>query len=240
MTEDGFLTDTDKEFLKMQSRGEQKYDSNQARYDRRRAIRERTRAALRDFTILYETLDEEKRKKIFGISDDPLDVEGGISTETRGGITDALAFLYLSLEGEVGESASRRTQPGVPSFKGVLEKAVSKAERDRHPDEDVPGPYISTELEVKVISDIDVSAAAEKLARGDVWSLSEAELRALAQTAVANVDDFALEPLIEEKRKEMGMDPEEIRAEIEEWFTETYVTHEDAPMDSEETEGGDE
>lgn len=225
MAENGFLTERDRKFL----RGEKEYtgeNAKQMRYQARRAIRERTRAAFRDFSLLYATLDENERKKIFNVADDPLDVDGGLTRETRDGITDTLAFLYLSLTGEVGEEFSRLTQPGVPDFESALERAISQAEHDRRPDHNGPGPFVSTELTVDVDTEVDVAAAAEKLARGDTWRLSEAELRALVQTAYDNTNDYALEPLIDEKRKELGMDPDEIRADVQEWFEDTYI-HDD-------------
>lgn len=235
MAENGFLTERDRKFL----RGEKEYtgeNAKQMRYQARRAIRERTRAAFRDFSLLYATLDENERKKIFNVADDPLDVDGGLSRETRDGITDTLGFLYLSLTGEVGEEFSRLTQPGVPEFESALEQAISQAEHDRRPDHNGPGPFVSTELTVDVDTEVDVAAAAEKLARGDTWRLSEAELRALVQTAYDNTNDYALEPLIDEKRKELGMDPDEIRADVQEWFEDTYV-HDD--VDGADTDAGD-
>jgi hypothetical protein len=138
-----------------------------------------------------------------------------------------LAFLYLSLTGEIGEELPRLTQPSLPKFESTLEQAISQAEHDRRPEHEGPGPFVSTELTVKVHAEIDVAAAAEKLARGDVQRLSEAELRALAQTANENVDTLAFEPLIDEKRKELGLNPDEIRRDIQEWFEETYVHNDD-------------
>lgn len=236
MAENGFLTERDRKFL----RGEKEYtgeNAKQMRYQARRAIRERTRAAFRDFSLLYNILDETERKKIFNVADEPLDTDGGLSRETRDGITDTLAFLYISLAGEVGEEFSRLTQPGVPEFESALEQAISQAEHDRRPDhERVAGPFVSTELTVDVDTKVDVEAAAEKLARGDVRRLSEAELRALVQTANENVDTLAFEPLIDEKRKELGLEPEEIRRDIHEWFMDTYgVDNADAEDTHEDT-----
>lgn len=235
MPENGFLTERDRKFL----RGEKEYtgeNAKQMRYQVRRAIRERTRAAFRDFSLLYATLDETERKKIFNVADNPLDVDGGLPRETRDGITDTLAFLYLSLAGEVGEEFPRRTQPGVPEFESALERAISQAEHDRRPDHDGPGPFVSTELTVNVDTKVDVAAAAEKLARGDVRRLSEAELRALVQTANENVDTLAFEPLIDEKRKELGLEPEKIRRDIHQWFRNTYgVDNADAEDTHEDT-----
>lgn len=222
MTETGFLTTTDREFL----RGEKEYNTKQQRYQRRQAIRERTRAAFRDFSLLYETVDKAERERIFCITGDPLDTDGGLERDTRDGLVDTLAFLYLSLEGVEGDAPPWIT-PGVPRFHDILESAISKAESDRRPDTGIAGPYVSTELTVDVVDDVDTSAAAEKLARGDVHALSEAELRALVQTAYHNTNDFALEPLIDAKREELGMDPEEIRREVKEWFDETYLPESD-------------
>lgn len=58
--ENGFLTDTDKKFL----RGEKEYDSKQGRYGRRRAIRERTREAISDFAFLDEHLENDELEKV--------------------------------------------------------------------------------------------------------------------------------------------------------------------------------
>jgi len=244
MTESGFLTERDRKFL----RGEKEYtgeNAKQMRYQARRAIRERTRAAFRDFSLLYATLDENERKTIFNVADDPLDVDGGLSHETRDGITDTLAFLYLSLTGEVGEEFSRLTQPGVPEFESALEQAISQAEHDRRSDHDAPGPFVSTELTVDVDTEVDVAAAAEKLARGDVRRLSEAELRALVETAYTGVEsvytnmgESALEVLIDRMRIEKGTDPDEIRADIQEWFEDTYVHDDIDGIGTEDTDDG--
>jgi hypothetical protein len=230
-TPNSVLTAGQRKFLQKSEEERDEDYSRQARSHHRRQIRKRTRQAFRDFSLLYDALDESERKKIFNVADHPLDVDGGLSRETRDGITDMLAFLYLSLTGEVGEEFSRRTQPGVPDFESALEGAVSQAEHDRRPDHNGPGPFVSTELTVDVDTEVDVAAAAEKLARGDTWRLSEAELRALVQTAYDNTNDYALEPLIDEKRKELGMDPDEIRADVQEWFEDTYI-HNDVDDES--------
>jgi hypothetical protein len=94
----GFLTDTDKEFL----RGEKEYtgeNANQIRYQRRSAIRERTRAALADFAFLCDELDANEREKIF-IDDwrtsEALDFEQELSK--------AIQFFYIGVGGRTGFS----------------------------------------------------------------------------------------------------------------------------------------
>jgi hypothetical protein len=86
----GFLTDTDKAFL----RGETEYTGDndaQMRYQRRRAIRERTRNACRDFSLLLDELDPEEVAKLLPFSDDTQDTEGVYS-----GMADALALFFVS------------------------------------------------------------------------------------------------------------------------------------------------
>lgn len=222
MSENGFLTERDRKFLL----GEKEYtgkNAKQLRYQTRRAIRERTRAAFRDFSLLYDALDEEERNKIFNITNKPFDLDAGITPETRDGLIDMFAFLYLSLEGEEGSPSPWGGDVSIPRFKDLLEAGVAKGEADRHPDSDARRLYTSSDLSVEVTGEIDTKAAAEKLARGEIHALSEAELRGLVQTARGNVDDFALEPLIDEKRKELGMDPDEIRSSVQEWFEDTHA-----------------
>lgn len=133
----GFLTETDELFLK----GGKKYGSKQQRYERRKAIRERTREALRDFSLLYEKLDAVERNKIF----EPEDRETRLAL--GGGITDTIAFLYLALEGEPG-SESFQDREYTPQFPHMLDTAVSKAEVDRRP-----------ELAAELVTTVDFEAS---------------------------------------------------------------------------------
>jgi len=86
----GFLTDTDKAFL----RGEREYTGDNAaqmRYQRRQAIRERTRNACRDFSLLLAELDPEEVAKLFPFGDDTQDTAG-----VYDGMADALALFFVS------------------------------------------------------------------------------------------------------------------------------------------------
>jgi len=94
--EKGFLTETDKEFL----RGEREYsgeNSKQMRYQRRRAVRERTREALRDFGLLNRTLDETERDKIFAAEPRSRELK-----DLQGDVREVIQFLYTGLGGEAG------------------------------------------------------------------------------------------------------------------------------------------
>jgi hypothetical protein len=86
--ERGFLTERDKEFL----RGEREYSGDHKRqmtYQVRRAIRERTQEACRDFTLLLETLDPDEVATIFAAGSDAPD---GVYK----GMGDALSLFFAS------------------------------------------------------------------------------------------------------------------------------------------------
>ena len=123
----GFLTATDRAFL----RGEVEYDSKQGRYERRRSIRDRTRGAFRDFTRLYTELDETERETIFepiadGVyhpdavpnRDAEPPEEYQAAREFREGLFSTFAFIYLGL------------RPTAISFTNLVEAAVFQTERD--------------------------------------------------------------------------------------------------------------
>lgn len=164
----GFLTDTDKLFL----RGGKKYGSKQQRYERRDAIRKRTRKALRDFSLLYKELDRTERNKIF----EPEDRETRIALED--GIIDTVAFLYIALEGEIG-SEDFQDREYTPRFRGILNQAVSKAEADRRPGDEI---VTSVDFEASVTNpgQVDLDHVIDKLAGRQGFELSEVEAKVVA------------------------------------------------------------
>lgn len=119
--EKGCLTKTDREYL----RGEKEYDSKQARYSRRKSIRDGVRGALRDFRLLADELDDEEREQIF-------DVEPR-SDELRELIQDVsktVEFLYAGMGGEAGFRRPLKT--GVANGElalGNVENALAVAPR---------------------------------------------------------------------------------------------------------------
>lgn len=171
----GFLTATDREFL----RDEKKYESKQGRYERRQSIRERTRQAFDDFSLLYTELSEDERKKIFDIissgtyhryiredfdREPPEEISDAQSF--RSGLFSTLAFMYLGLW-------------GTPvSFNQLVEAAVFQSERD-HLDR-----IVNTELKIEEQEPIGaVESAISKLETetGTVDSLDHVETRMLLE-----------------------------------------------------------
>lgn len=215
----GFLTQTDRRFL----RGEKKYTGEHAkqnRYQRRKAIAERTRKAFADFALLHAELDRHERNRIFDVGPHELGPapqavlsavgeEGGYSPTAeeiqdyidqkeerailREHVTDTIAFLYHTLEGEPGEAIP--DDRGFPyDFETVLKAAIHDAERDRR-GADVPFSHIHVTFDVDVVvPDIDYQYAIEKFARGESHELSDRELRGLLTALTSDLvplDAFA-------------------------------------------------
>lgn len=173
----GFLTQTDREFL----RGEKEYtgdNAKQMRYQRRRAIRERTRAAFQDFSLLFETLDKSERDKIFDVGKDSMDHDA--LTDFRESLASTIAFIYLSLEGEAGSGPIWDRSFRTP-FKAILNKAVSKAEIKRHTQNEVFQTIVDVKfgVDVKQPDITDIDSAVNKIARYKEYELSETELRSI-------------------------------------------------------------
>lgn len=142
MTDDdrerGILTPADRDYL----RNPDEY-SRQASHQREQAIRKRTRDALLDSTVLFENLDEDLRKDIFGV-----DTGGKSPSERRewahveDGAAAFIAFLYLALNERFGggggggfESTLKNAMSRVAEENGwILEDFDFRAEFTRAPD----------------------------------------------------------------------------------------------------------
>ena len=112
----GILSAADRRFLRDPS--EQK--SSAARSQRRKAVRERVHASLRDFVILLRHLPDEQREQIFreeGVGEK-------INIGVRNSAIEGLAFLYLGL-GDITE----RDKDG--QFANAIEKAIGAAHASR-------------------------------------------------------------------------------------------------------------
>jgi hypothetical protein len=173
MSENGFLTERDRKFLL----GEKEYtgeNAKQMRYQARRAIRERARAALFDMQLLFDVLDEHELEKVFQLPQEPDDVDE--RAEFKGALEDTLAYLYL------GVGALQQQPRGWASFRHYVEKGVLRAESKRSDD-----PHAGAEILVDVSiehyhpSEADVNEALEKIAEGRERELTERELRAFLQ-----------------------------------------------------------
>lgn len=191
----GFLTETDKLFL----RGGKKYGSKQQRYDRRKAVRERTREALLDFSVLYKELDRTERNKIF----EPGDREERIELED--GIIDTIAFLYIALEGEI-ESGDFQDRQYTPRFQGLLNHAVSKAEADRRPGDEIV-TTVDFRASVTNPGQVDLDRVIDKLAKRRGFELNEVEAKVVANILATDDSSWHLGTSefveqIEERRRE--------------------------------------
>jgi hypothetical protein len=118
----GFLTSTDRAFL----RGEKEYTGNHAkqqRYERRKAVRERTRAALWDFSILFHTLDDDELEKVRTVPIDERD-------QYDRAVSDTFAFLYRLCSDEYDERVVDGVEQAVEHERDDVEH-VSTAVRSK-------------------------------------------------------------------------------------------------------------
>lgn len=193
----GFLTDVDRLFL----RGGKKYDQKQARYKRRKAIRERTREAFYDLALLHETLDQTERNKIF-------DPPAGEASELMTAMIKSFAFLYHSLEGDAGSNAVDWDRSFRYPFAQVLEAGVELGEiaRQEHTEE---SPFsgrvdVTFEVDVSRIQPTDQSRVVEDLVEHGGRGLTDEELRTTIIHAARDPDQFRkLADAIEERRDDV-------------------------------------
>jgi len=172
--ERGFLTATDRAFL----RGEKEYEAKQSRYQRREAIAGRARAAFEDFALLLDVMDEAERNRVFDVEpagERPTPDEGLYAD-----LVDTIAFLYLGLEGELGNRVAQ-TRPFSVPFDDAIRAGVRRGERARH---DRRVAVDVTGLKISVRTDIDVHAinsAIDKIARESYNELTYSEMFAVLQ-----------------------------------------------------------
>jgi len=185
----GFLTPTDREFLQ----GEKEYDGEHAkqnRYERREGIAERTRAAFEDFELLFDTLDEHERNRIF---DPPVSEERDLLSA----VIDSIAFLYHGLEGDAGSNPPHWERTFQYPFDWLLEDGVRRGEiaRQEANSEHPFSGHIDFTFDVDVTDHGTVSREriVDALARNGGRELSERELQiAITHAAdeTTSSDDF--------------------------------------------------
>lgn len=218
--EKGFLTKVDREFLT----GEREYtgdNAKQQRYERREAIAARARQAFRDFELLFDELDEQERNRIFDVGDAFTDHEA--TNEFHDALVDTLAFMYLSLEGEIESNAIRHRSFRVP-FDTILRQAVKRGEAARY-ERDLSRSRVHVEFDVDVQEGGDMlrlERAIEKVARMQFNELTEEEMYSLLyfyepdgalQTLGGEGGYSALDERIREKRDELGVGAAELSDE---------------------------
>ena len=219
--EKGFLTNVDREFLT----GEKEYsgeNAKQQRYERREAIAARARQAFRDFALLYDAVDQHERDRIFDVGDDMHDHDA--VNEFHGALVDTLAFMYLSLEGEVGSDTIRhRGRSFRVPFETILKQGVKKGEVSRY-DRDMFRSMVSVEFDVDVKEGTDhlrTQRAIDKIARMRFSELTEEEMYSLLYLyepdgvleALGSGGYTELDKRVREKRDELGIGPVELSDE---------------------------
>ena len=186
----GFLTDVDKKFL----HGEKEYGSKQGRYDRRQAIRERTRQAYHDFQLLHETLNREERNKIF---DPPAEERVDMLTA----MGDTIAFLYHALEDDAGSNGPPMERSINYPFSHILGVGVRHGEiaRQNAGAERPFGGRVEVTFEVNIEHNhtAERSRVIEELARNGGMGLTDQELRAVithaARDTVRGAEDHVID-----------------------------------------------
>ena len=175
MGENGFLTDVDKQYL----RGEKEYKSKQGRYDRRRAIAERTRQAFQDFALLCNELDENERNRIFDVGPtEDAPTEKALQAGFAKAFGDDDGVGEIPGEEELREymdeyEARANLREGVMGTLGFLYLAL-EGPADR------PPAAVDVTFDVDVYTpELDYEYAVEKFARGQQNELSDREIRSL-------------------------------------------------------------
>lgn len=180
----GVLTEADRRYLtgvsdlEPQSHGERRA---------RERIRERIINAFLDFRIIDRHLEDRDRKRIFSafdsnqifVDDADAPLYGIGADEHLGTLTDLLAFIYRGVE-ESGED----TSPG--PFELILEHAITRAKNPR--DTAVYTPY-DVELTIEKAPPperVNIDALVERIERGNVDMLTEAEKEAFIRLFAAS------------------------------------------------------
>jgi hypothetical protein len=109
----GFLTKKDRQFL----RGELEYEREESAIHKRADIRERTRNALLDFTLLFQELDPKDREQIFEDHDYSL----------RRGMIDVIAFIAVGLSDDIDYDGDGHR---IRTFERILDMAFGRAYRE--------------------------------------------------------------------------------------------------------------
>lgn len=163
------LTTEDRRWLT----GEKTYDgqhAKQQRYQRRNDIRERVYNSVLDFTILFEDLDEEERRKIFGTVTDDGRQWDDTDPEFRDGVRDALAFFLRGIGVSALMRAGSTGEARIPEL--LLETALSRAgRRDGFLIEEVDIDIDATEIAVPDV--LERLEAGQELSSGELYLLME-------------------------------------------------------------------
>lgn len=194
----GFLTEKDRKFL----RGEIEYESKQGRYARRQSIRERTRSAFADFSLLHEHLPDDEYEKIFSVNDDgehrsvvdgypsPEEcIEGEMGRyEYYRVLSDTLAFVFLASRVIEKQVLVSDQFADIKRFDTLLERGVQLA-IDSRTDNSQILHTVEFSIEELDLSLVDEERVGEKLSEGGISELTDRELRYFLQS-LSEREDF--------------------------------------------------
>jgi len=194
----GFLTEKDRQFL----RGEIEYESKQGRYSRRQSIRERTRSAFADFSLLHEHLPDDEYEKIFSVNDDgehrsvvdgypsPEEcIEGEMGRyEYYRVLSDTLAFVFLASRVIEEQVLVSDQFADIKRFDTLLERGVQLA-IDSRTDNSQIRHTVEFSIKELDLSLVDEERVGEKLSEGDISELTDRELRYFLQS-LSEREDF--------------------------------------------------
>jgi hypothetical protein len=121
----------------------------------RRDIRERTRNAILDFSLLLEELEDKDREQIFSSNN---------AERFDNGLANAISFFYL---GSLGR---------VPNFETVLSRGVWRAEQIRT-DSEALAFDVNVSIDPEPVSQMDFDEIADRIRRGNWEELTEKEMR---------------------------------------------------------------
>lgn len=184
------LTEKQREYLQTPPRKRKDKYTKQERSYYRREIRERTRAALQDFSLLVDTLPEHERGEIFDVewgSEEQRDLEQHLS--------DVIQFIYAGMKGRSW-------------FKTILTAGVRNGEVELGNVENAF--FVNVGFDVEHTSVNSVSEAAEHIQNEDWGKLDPADLFAFVRFA-RQTKGFNIETILE------GWEQHQ---QIQEWFGE--------------------
>lgn len=194
----GFLTPADREFL----RGEKDFtgkNAKQMRYQRRSSIRERTRDAFHDFSLLFKKLDESEREKVA----EQVELRG--EKRVMGGprppsvaVTDAIAFFYFLHEGQ-------------KQFEMSLHRALRDALRQENPSS--IHQHVDVDLNLRQWSREDIQVLKERIEDGGTDALNRAEQDFLLELVPVDVLAVALDEQINPPQIRPGSGSEDEQAD---------------------------
>lgn len=116
----GFLTKQDRAFLRNEPQNPSQNN------EKRRRIRERTKSAFQDFSLLFENLSDQDRQQIF---DEYTEEESNFWEETdfSNNLSDMVAFLCLGLATHWPIIDDRSGGHHVREFEAIVSEAMAKA-----------------------------------------------------------------------------------------------------------------